>query len=390
LLAAFGALGQFGSNVFLPGLPQIGLEYQASDSASAASYSVYLAVFGFTQLVAGPLTDRFGRRPIALWSLVIFCVGSLACALAPSLASLIAARVLQAIGAAGAIVVSRSVCRDLYSGAELVKVTTTIMLAFALVPGLAPLLGGVLVDSLGWRSTMWVSAALGALIGLWIYLALIETLPKDRRTRHSVIGAYGAVLRNPVYLRMVLIGGIAFGGLLAFFGGSPRLYIGVLKLSAQEFGIYPPIALLGFFVGAAFLRRFNQAMSVKRLLLIGVSIQVFACLIMLIPLAAGWLSLWPLNTGIVLFVVGLGLISPLSFATAMHSQPSFAGQASGLIGFMQMVFGAIGAVLANWISDLSPTLGMQAAMLLLAVLNLLLVASLRSDIGSRAAEGRSG
>lgn len=381
LLAALGALGQFGSNVFLPGLPQIAHEYQASASASSASYSVYLAVFGFAQLAAGPLTDRYGRRPIALFAVMLFILGSVTSALAPNLVSLIAARVLQAIGAAGAIVASRSVARDLYSGAELVKVVTIIMLAFALVPGLAPLLGGVLVDSFGWRSTLWVCVLIGLLIYAWIHGSLRETLPVDRRERIDVIFAYTTVLKNAVYLRMVVIGGIAFGGLLAFFGGSPRLYIAELGLSAKEFGIYPPIALLGFFAGAAVLRKTGEKASIKRLFLVGVTVQLLACLIMLLPVAFGWLSVWPLNTGIVLFVAGLGLISPLAFATAMNAQSSFAGQASGLVGFMQMAFGAVGAILANWFSDFSPLLGMQSAMLLLAALNLALVASLKSDVG---------
>jgi MFS transporter, DHA1 family, multidrug resistance protein len=161
------------------------------------------------------------------------------------------------------------------------------------------------------------------------------------------------------------------------------LYMGVLNVSAKEFGLYPPIALLGFFLGAAALRWSSPRMSVKRLLLIGVAVQVLACLLMLLPMAAGWLSVWPLNGGIVLFVAGLGVVSPLAFATAMQAQTSYAGQASGLMGFMQMVFGAIGAILANGISDFSPILGMQTAMLLLALLNLVLVASVRSDLGGQ-------
>ncbi len=386
LLAALGALGQFGSNVFLPGLPQIAGEFQSSASASAASYSVYLAVFGLAQLAAGPLTDRLGRRPIALSAVALFALGSIACALAPGLDTLIAARVLQAIGAAAAVVVARSVARDVYSGDELVKVVTTIMLAFALVPGLAPLLGGVLVDSLGWRSTLWVCAGIGVLVYIWCNAAMSETLPIERRVRVGVVNAYLTVLKNPVYLSMVVISGIAFGGLLAFFGCSPRLYIGELGISAKEFGLYPPIALLGFFAGAGFLRKFGERASVKRLLLFGVSVQLLASLIMLIPLALGWISVWPLNCGIILFVAGLGLISPLAFATAMNAQSSFAGQASALVGFMQMAFGAIGAILANALSDISPLLGMQLAMLLLAALNLALVASLKPDVG---AEGES-
>lgn len=373
LLAALGMLGQFGSNVFLPGLPLIAQDFQNSASAVSASYSVFLAVFGAAQLAAGPMADRYGRKPLALHSTLLFVLASVACAMAPSLSWLLVARVVQAIGAAGAIVVARTVARDCYSGSELVKVLTLIMMAFALVPGLAPLLGGFMTTWSGWRATLWSCAVLGALIWIWTHFQLKETLAPGSNSRQGVLAAYLGVLQNRIFLQMVLVAGIAFGGLLAFFGAAPRLYMLTLGVSPVEFGLYPPIALLGFFVGAAYLRKRSETRTPRALLRIGASLQVLACLIMLVPLALGWLNKWPVSVGIVLFVAGLGVLSPLASASAMNAQTSHVGQASALMGFMQMLAGATGAAIGNILCDLMPALGMQLAMLLLAVVNWLLV-----------------
>lgn len=379
LLALLGVLGQFGSNVFLPGLPQIATDYQVSANAASATYSVFLAVFGIGQLLAGPLTDRLGRRPMALHSTLLFTLASIACAMAPSLTALIIARVFQGLGAAGAIVASRTVARDSYEGPALVKVITVIMMAFALVPGLAPLLGGAFTAALGWRATLWACVLLGVVTWLWARSRLAETLRPETLGREGVFEAYALVLRNGRFVRMVLIAGIAFGGLLAFFGAAPRLYMLTLGVSPMEFGFYPPMALLGFFIGAILLRKTSDRHGIRTLLTAGVLVQLLACLVMLVPALAGGLNKWIVNAGFTLFVVGLGLLSPLASATAMNAQQTFVGQASALMGFMQMVAGAIGAALGNVLCNLLPDQGMQWSMLLLAVINLVLVRTLPKD-----------
>lgn len=369
------ALGQLGSNIFIPGLPQIEADFGSTASQAAATYTVYLLVLGIAQLFAGPLADRFGRRPVALGSVALFLVGSLACAFAPTLVALLTARVVQAVGAAGALVVSRAVARDRFEGAELVRVITAIMMAFALVPGFAPMLGGVLTSVFGWRSTLLACAVMALLTLLLLWRSLTESLiiaPFSAARSPSALRIYGLVLGNRVYLRMALIAGIAFGGLLAFFGASSRLYIGLLNLSAVQFGFFPAVIVSGFFAGAIFLRRNTGRISDKRLLLLGTTAQLIAVLIMLAPVAAGWLSHWPLNVGIFLYVAALGLLSPLASASAMNSQTSHAGQASALLGFSQMLAGALGAWLANTLSDWSAALGMQLAMLVLVLINLVL------------------
>lgn len=375
-----GVLGQFGSNVFLPGLPQIAADFHITPNAASSTYSVFLAVFGVAQLAAGPLTDRYGRRPTALYSTFAFTLGSAICAWAPSLSWLLLGRVVQGLGAAGAIVASRTVARDTYSGSELVKVVTVIMMSFALVPGLSPLVGGLLTEAAGWRSTLWACAALGALTLAWAHARLNESLPAPSGRREGVIQAYLGVLRNRLFVRLVLVAGIGFGGLLAFFGAAPRLYMLTLGVSPVEFGLYPPMALLGFFVGAQFLRKNSDRYPVRQLLTLAVAVQVVACLVMLVPALFGWLDKWSINIGIILFVAGLGLLSPLASASAMNSQPTHAGQASALMGFMQMVAGALGAALGNWLCNLQPALGTQLSMLLLAVINLALVRTLPRQI----------
>jgi DHA1 family bicyclomycin/chloramphenicol resistance-like MFS transporter len=159
LLTALAALGQFASNVYAPSLPSVASDLQTSAAGVQLTLAVFLAAFAAAQLVYGPLSDRWGRRPIVLAGLAVFLVGTLACAVATDLAGLLGARVVQATGAAAGVVVSRAATRDAFDGPELTRALATVTIAFAAVPGLTPLLGGV-IEQIGssrgaWRRAGW-------------------------------------------------------------------------------------------------------------------------------------------------------------------------------------------------------------------------------------------
>jgi MFS transporter, DHA1 family, multidrug resistance protein len=216
LLTALTALGQFGSNVFLPGLPALTQELRSTGSIAAQAYTVYLLVFGAGQLLMGPLSDRWGRRSVGVVSTLLFIAGAAVCAVAPSMGTLLLGRALQGLGAAGAIVVGRASARDHFHGTELMRVMATMTIAFAAVPGFAPLLGGVLTQWLGWRSTLWAAALAGVALAGWV----LVKLPPGARQPLSLartVAVYAQTLRDPGFLVPALIGAGAIGAMSAFF-----------------------------------------------------------------------------------------------------------------------------------------------------------------------------
>lgn len=361
LLTALTALGQFGSNVFLPGLPALAQELRSPGSTAAQAYTVYLLVFGAGQLLMGPLSDRWGRGSVGVVSAMLFAVGAAVCATAPSMGVLLAGRALQGLGAAGAIVVGRASARDHFQGAELMRVMATMTIAFAAVPGFAPLLGGVLTQWLGWRSTLWAAVLAGLALACWVLLKL----PRGARRPLSLgrtVAVYAKTLRDRSFLLPALVGAGAMGAMSAFFGASPRLFIETLGVSPMEYGLYPPVAVAGFVVGGVLVSRRGAGWGTSGTMVRGVLCQLSGLCLLIGPVLLGVLQPWILNLGMVAFVTGLGLVLPVATAAAMSSTVSNAGQTAALIGLLQMGFGAAGNVLAHAALDALPTVGMQAVM----------------------------
>jgi MFS transporter, DHA1 family, multidrug resistance protein len=175
LLAALAALGQFASSAYLPSMPAMGLELGASVSAVQFTMTAYLAAFAVMQLVYGPLSDRFGRRPIMLTGCVLFIAGSVLCMVAVSIEAVIAGRAVQAVGACAGAVASRAVVRDLFEGPELTRAMAAIAMAFSAVPAVAPVVGGVLQMLAGWHGSFAASVLFGVVVLIPVVLFLRET-----------------------------------------------------------------------------------------------------------------------------------------------------------------------------------------------------------------------
>lgn len=354
LLAAFSALGQFANSVTLPSLPAIGVDLEAP--MAVVQLTLSSAMFGNAAglLISGPMADRFGRRPVLVFGLGLYLIATLACALAPSIEALIAARVLQAIGAGAVSVVGRAVTRDLYSGAELARAMAAIMIAFAAVPGLAPLLGGVIQQTAGWRTSFVVAALFGASVWIVATLRLPETVGRRLPALDAAgaIGAYRPILRVWAFWRPALVGAFIMASLFAFLAGSPAVFIDHLGVSPAEYGLYPAITILGFVGGGIVARRTAGRWTPEATIGRGIAIALAGSTIIFALGYLGWESSISYSAAMFVFVLGMGLAMPAAGALAIMPFPQLAGTAGGLSGVLQTLGGACGVLLVSLLAPL--------------------------------------
>jgi len=372
ILTALTALGHFASAIYLPSLPALAEALQASPAAAHATLSVFLLGFAAAQLAYGPLSDQFGRRRVLFWGLAVFVLASVACALAPDIETLIAARLAQGMGACAGMVIARAIARDCYSGKALSVAMATIATAIAVVPGFVPLLGGVLQDGLGWRAAFVATAAVGLAVAMVAYFRLPEsnkastsgTVSMSRMSRD-----YGDVLRSSVFRRNAVTMAFGMAAMFAFNAASPALFIERLGTSATEYGIYPTITVAGYFLGAAAAARLVRRIAETKLILVGTLIMALGTGLMLLLPIIGQLSVWGMVAAMFVFVGGLGIVMPLGSAAALQPFRHCAGTASAVLGFVQMGGAAAGSAIVGLVPGLGDTsLGATMAMFSLAAI----------------------
>lgn len=342
LLTLAVALGPMSTDFYLPSLPAL-VDYFATDVASVQlTLSVFLAGFAVAQLVYGPLSDRYGRRPVMLAGVTIFTLASIACMLATSVEMLIAARLVQAIGACAGPVLGRAVVRDVYGREGAARMLALIGAAMALAPLIGPIVAGYLTVWFGWRSNFLVLTVYGAVILFGIMAALAET----NAHRGEVTGLaqmlrnYRAFLHSRVWLGYVLCNSATYAGLFAFISGSSFVFITVLGLPPHLFGLCFAAAVAGYIAGTIFSARTVTRLGIERMVLAGAAICALGGLAMAGPALAGIETVWSVLAPMILFTIGVGLVMPNSIAGAIGPFPTMTGAASALMGFTQMALAA--------------------------------------------------
>ena len=252
------ALGPLSTDFYLPSLPDIVRVMQTDVAGAQATLSAFLFGFAGGQILWGPLSDRLGRRPVLLTGLALFTLATLACALAPSIEALTAARAVQALGASGPIVLGRAMVRDLYEGPRAGRELARMGMIMGLVPAVAPVLGGVLQQAFGWRSTFVASLAFAAVLAAVVGFLLPETLRTRSREPLSllaIIRGFGTLLQNRAYRVYVGLTALAYGGLFAFISGSSFVLIGIHGLTPAQYGLSFGFGVLGFILGTILAQR---------------------------------------------------------------------------------------------------------------------------------------
>jgi MFS transporter, DHA1 family, multidrug resistance protein len=350
LLAGLSALGALATNIILPAFPPIGASLGVSSQELGLTLSSFFIAFALGQLVAGPLSDIFGRKTLVLGGLIVFVAGSVVCAFANTLPLLVLGRVIQALGACAASVLARAIARDLFDGEALARALALTMIAGAAAPGFSPLLGSAFDGLFGWRVTFLVVAAFGAVLALHYSRRIGETLPANRRTpvvASAVASGYGRLAVDPRFFFPAIPVSIVIGGLFTFFAAAPAILMSELGLTAVQLGLSFATTVLIVFAAGFLAPRLAHRWGQRPVGLIGLCIALAGSLMLFAFAAAP--TYMRFTAAIALYLLGMGLINPIGTAIALHPFGRQAGLVSALLGFLQMGCAAIGASLASFL-----------------------------------------
>jgi DHA1 family bicyclomycin/chloramphenicol resistance-like MFS transporter len=364
------SLNQFAISIFLPAMPAMAKALGAGGASAKATLTVYLFVYAIAALIHGPLSDRYGRRPVLLVGLGLYTLASFACALAPGIEVLLAARVFQAIGAAAGVVVTRAIARDTMDGPELVRTNAYLSTGQGVAPGLAPLLGGLLA---GWGDWTWTFHVTG-LIGLALLAAASRGPAESNRQRIARIGVaelaagYASVLRNRAFLGAVGAAGLSTGPWYGYFAASPDLLIDRMGVSPAAYGVHILIGVVVFMVAGMACARLAGRYRETSVLGLGMAAS-FAGVAALAALAAGGgLSLTTISLALYVYAAGQGFVFPITATAAVRPFPTRAGTAASAYLFLFMTMAALGSIAPALIhADL--LVGLPAAMAIMIVLS---------------------
>jgi MFS transporter, DHA1 family, multidrug resistance protein len=367
LLAMLTALGPLSMDMYLPSLPDIAHVLSAPVARTQLTISSYLIGFAAGQMIYGPLSDRYGRRPVLLAAVALYFASTLACAAAQSVDVLIAARALQGISGSGAIVLARAIVRDVYSGVQAARELSLMGSISATAPIVAPMIGGVLQAAFGWRANF-ICMSAGGLIALLVAARLLpETLRPANRAGSlsffSMMRGYGAVARHRGFLIYLGIITTTYAGLFAWVSGASVVLQGVYGLSAVTFGFTFALGAAGYMLGAMIATRLVVRLGLERTIGVGVVVIAAGGLALVLAVATGVPGLW-LVAAMALYLAGVGLAMPQAMAGALTPFPDRAGTAASLMGLVQQTLAAIiAAVIGGFlVRSAWPVTGVVVAM----------------------------
>lgn len=356
VLAVLSALLGFASistDFYLPAMPAMAATLGADAGAVELTISGYLIGFSLGQLFWGPLSDRHGRRmPIAA-GLLLFVIGSAGCALAGSVESIIAWRVVQALGASAGVVVSRAIVRDLYQGARAAQMLSTLMVVMAIAPLFGPLAGGQVEAVAGWRAIFWLLVIVG-LASLAALFTIPETLAVECRGRlptGRALARYVTLLTHRRIIAYASAGGFFYAGMFGYIAGTPFAYITYYHLSSELYGLLFGAGILGIMATNMLNARLVTRFGSDRLLVMGTAIAALFGCILAVSAYTGWGGLWGLFVPLFMFVSCTGFIVANSIAGALADYPSEAGAVSALVGALQYGSGILGSGLVGVFAD---------------------------------------
>lgn len=375
MLIAVAAVSPLGINLYLPSLPGMAIALNVDYAAVQFTLSVYLAAVALGQLVIGPISDRYGRRPVLLGGLVMFVIGSVVCMLAPNIGVLNVGRVIQALGGCAGIALSRAIVRDMYDRTQAASMIAYVTMGMAVAPMIAPTIGGVLETLQGWRAAFGFLTLFGLGTLVVVHVLLHETRPMQEPGSQQLASGYGQLVRMPVFWGFALTAGFTSASFFSFAGGAAYVVIEIMERSPVEYGLYFGLVSLGYMVGNFCSARMVVKVGPLRMIRLGALLAVSAVLIMAGLYAIDDMQPAFLFMPTMLLGFGNGLVLPNCVAGAVSVKPEIAGAASGLAGSLQIGFGAVAAPVVGAVVSTSawPMIVVTGICTVMAVVTLRLV-----------------
>jgi len=368
LLVAMTGVAPISLYMLVPALPELASQFGRDISVAQMTVSLYMVGIACSQIVMGPLSDRFGRRPVLLTGLGLMVLASAGCVFAETLPQLIAARFLQALGGATGMVVSRAIIRDLYSRDRVAAMISLVIAVMMIAQMLSPLTGGLLETAFGWRSIFYLITAASLVITVAIALALPETR-RERAASGGFRGDVGSLITSRAFIGYALCQVLASQIIFAFAGGGPYIVVTQMGRTGAEYGAWFATTAFAYLIGNLFCVRFAPRHSLQRLIWFGLTLQLAGSL-----LNVAWSVIgldqapsWLFGTQMIVMFANAFVMSN-SAAGALSVRPEAAGTASGAMGFLQMGIGSLisqsGAYLGG---HFTTTLPLTAAILVLSI-----------------------
>jgi DHA1 family bicyclomycin/chloramphenicol resistance-like MFS transporter len=340
LLVAMTGVAPISLYMLVPALPVLATTFGRDISIAQMTVSLYMVGIACSQIIMGPLSDKFGRRPVLLAGLGLMVVASAACIFAESLPQLIAARFLQALGGATGMVVSRAIIRDLYSRERISAMISLVIAVMMIAQMLSPLTGGLLEIAFGWRSIFYVITAASIVIAAAIALSLPETR-RDRIEAGGFRGDVGNLFKSRAFIGYVLCQVLASQIIFTFAGGGPYIVVMQMGRSSAEYGAWFATTGFAYLIGNLFCVRFAPRHALEKLIWFGLALQLLGSLLNLVWGVAGLNAApsWLFGTQMLVMFANAFVMSN-SAAGAISVRPEAAGTASGAMGFLQMGLGS--------------------------------------------------
>ncbi|MEO0343178.1 MAG: multidrug effflux MFS transporter [Pseudomonadota bacterium] len=359
-LVIMAAVSAASLNVFLPSLPKMAVAFETSYAVIQLAVAGYLFLTGFVQLLIGPLSDRYGRRPVALVTFGTFALASIGAALSQTLELFFVFRALQAAAVAG-FVLSRAMIRDVYGPDDAASMIGYVTMCMALIPMLAPVFGGFLDDALGWRANFWALAAFGMVLTAMIYFDAGETNTVQNASFTDQFRAYPELFASKRFWGYAFTGAFSVGAFFAYLGGGPFIGAEIYGLTPAQVGLCLGIPPTGYLIGNGISGLYASRVGIMRMILIGTFTQAVLVFGAVSVSLSGIQSPWAFFAFLAGIGLGNGMILPSATAGVLNVRPRLAGSAAGLSGALATFAGAI---FSGWVASL---LGPESTAFTLAI-----------------------
>ena len=344
LLGLVTAIAPAALHVLVPAFPLLATDFDAAPAGVQLVLTLFLIGIATGQLVYGPVSDRFGRRPVLIAGLALFLVGTVLCGVAWSLPTLIIGRTLQALGGCAGMVLGRAIVRDVYDRERSASALATIMMVMSLAPSLSPAIGAYLAEWGGWRADFVLLGMVGAGILIVIALKLEETHTPAPVNLVGMIGSFILLLRSPAFLSVACATAFTSASWFTFLASAPYLLAELLHEPPSTYGLMILLPMAGYILGNAAVVRLSALLGSVRLFILGLALSLASGVILALWCLGG-LTPWALFVPMAISSVGNGMSQPPGVAAGLSVYPRIAGAASGLLGFTQMTIAALGTLL---------------------------------------------